>query len=573
MDNQRLFLWTGLALVLFLNYQAWQHDYAPAAETPAAETPAAVTAPQPKGAAPASGGSLSDALPAVGMPPASGAVAPAPAIDAAVGPASTPAAPAIHVRTDVLDLLVSTQGGEIRAAALPKYPREKDAPNEPVTLLTTDGPDAPSLFQWGLTGGGDGAEPNHKALFTAAAPAYTLADGQNDLEVPLTWSDGAGLTVTRTMHLKRGSYAIELDQHVANAGTTAWHGRGYAQILRHWQKAERSMWNPATSSFRGPSIYNGKKYQKLDVDKPDPAQLPKTAITGGWAAAVQHHFVVAMVPDPAAPTEYRLDVQGSDFRLRIAGPAKEAVPGGSADFKDTLFVGPKLQDQLAATAPELDRTADYGTYLTVLARPLFWMLAQVHRLVGNWGFTIIIVTFLIKLCFYPLAQTSGRSMARMRSLAPRMKAIQERYKDDREQLGKQMMELYKREKVNPLAGCLPIVVQIPVFIAFYWVLLESVEMRQAPFLLWVQDLSSKDPYFVLPAIMGAAMFGQYKLNPAPPDPMQAKVFMFMPLVMTVMMAFFPAGLVLYWITNTGLSIAQQWRINKLVEAEEKKPRS
>ena len=252
---------------------------------------------------------------------------------------------------------------------------------------------------------------------------------------------------------------------------------------------------------------------------------------------------------------------------------REAAVGGSADFKETLFIGPKLQDQLVAIAPDLDRTADYGTYLTVLARPLFWMLAQVHKIVGNWGFTIIIVTFLIKLCFYPLAQTSGRSMARMRGLAPRMKAIQERYKDDREQLGKQMMELYKREKVNPLAGCLPIVVQIPVFIAFYWVLLESVEMRQAPFLLWVQDLSTKDPYFVLPAIMGAAMFGQYKLNPAPPDPMQAKVFMFMPLVMTVMMAFFPAGLVLYWITNTGLSIAQQWRINKLVEDEDKERKS
>jgi YidC/Oxa1 family membrane protein insertase len=378
--------------------------------------------------------------------------------------------------------------------------------------------------------------------------------------------------VTRTLRLKRGSYAIELDQHVANDGATPWRGRSYAQLLRHWQKAERSMWNPETSSFKGPAIYDGHKYQKLDVEKPDADLLPKAPITGGWAAALQHHFVAAIVPDPSAPAEYALAVKDKDFQLRVAGPVREAAAGGVADFKDILFVGPKLQEQLAATAPELDRTADYGK-LTILARPLFWMLAQVHRIVGNWGFTIIIVTFLIKLCFYPLAQTSGRSMARMRSLAPRMKAIQDRYKDDREQLGKQMMELYKREKVNPLAGCLPIVVQIPVFIAFYWVLLESVEMRQAPFLLWVQDLSTKDPYFVLPAIMGAAMFGQYKLNPAPPDPMQAKVFMFMPLVMTVMMAFFPAGLVLYWITNTGLSIAQQWRINKLVEAEEKKSRA
>jgi YidC/Oxa1 family membrane protein insertase len=565
MDNQRLFLWTGLALVLFLNYQAWQHDYAAPPETPSAQglRPPQATAP--------AGSALSDALPAVGAPQPGAPAAPLPAADAA-GPAPAPALPSIRIRTDVLALEVSTQGGEIREATLLKYPRQKDTPNELMRLLASDGPDSPSVFQWGLTAGGTGAEPNHKALYRAAASSYTLADGQNELVVPLTWSDGAGLTVTRTLRLKRGSYAIELDQHVANAGAAPWHGRAYSQLLRHWQKAERSMWNPETSSFRGPAIYDGRKYQKLDVEKPDADLLPKAPITGGWAAALQHHFVAAIVPDPSASAEYALAVKDKDFQLRVAGPVREAAAGGAVDFKDTLFVGPKLQEQLAATAPELDRTADYGK-LTIVARPLFWMLAQVHRIVGNWGFTIILVTFLIKLCFYPLAQTSGRSMARMRSLAPRMKVIQDRYKDDREQLGKQMMELYKREKVNPLAGCLPIVVQIPVFIAFYWVLLESVEMRQAPFLLWVQDLSTKDPYFVLPAIMGAAMFGQYKLNPAPPDPMQAKVFMFMPLVMTVMMAFFPAGLVLYWITNTGLSIAQQWRINKLVEAEDKKSRA
>ena len=565
MDNQRLFLWTGLALVLYLNYLAWQHDYAP----PPPVASQSVTVPQPQSASPgaAPGASLSDTLPAVGA----AAPAPAPPIEGAAPAAAAATAATIRVRTDVLDLVVSLEGGTIREATLRRYPRTKDTPNEFVRLFAADGPDAPSLFQWGLTAGGTAAEPNHKALFTASAPSYALRDGQSELVVPLSWSDGAGLNVTRTLTLKRGSYAIDLAQHVDNTGSAPWRGRAYAQLQRHWEKAERSMWNPETSSFKGPAIYDGHKYQKLDLEKPDPALLPKTPIMGGWAAAMQHYFVAAIVPDPAAAAEYALAVKDREFQLRVAGPAREAPAGGSADFRDTLFVGPKLQDQLAATAPELDRTADYGR-LTILARPLFWMLAQVHRLVGNWGFTIIIVTFLIKLCFYPLAQTSGRSMARMRAIAPRMKAIQERYKDDREQLGRQMMELYKREKVNPLAGCLPIVVQIPVFIAFYWVLLESVEMRQAPFLLWVQDLSTRDPFFVLPAIMGAAMYGQYKLNPAPPDPMQAKVFMFMPLVMTVMMAFFPAGLVLYWITNTGLSIAQQWRINKLVEAEDKKAR-
>jgi YidC/Oxa1 family membrane protein insertase len=570
MDNQRLFLWAGLAAVLFLNYQAWQQDYAPATPATPATPPAVSAAPAAKPAAPAA---LGDQLPAVAVPAPEAAGARARVAEPMTAATTTPsAAPTIRIRTDVLELVVSLQGAEIRDAKLLKYPREKDHPNEPVQLFATEGSGAPYVFQWGLTAGGGGAEPNHKALFSATAPAYTLADGAATLEVPLTWTDGNGLAVTRTLRLARGSYAIGLVQHVVNGGTAAWRGRDYAQIERRWEKVERSMWNPETSSFRGPAIYDGKKYQKLDVESPRPDLLPKAPVTGGWAAALQHHFAAAIVPDPAAPTDYALSVRDKDYQLRVAGPVTEVAAGASADFKDTLFVGPKLQDQLAATAPELDRTADYG-WLTPLARPLFWMLAQVHRVVGNWGFTIIIVTFLIKLCFYPLAQTSGRSMARMRNIAPRMKAIQERYKDDREQLGRQMMELYKREKVNPLAGCLPILVQVPVFIAFYWVLLESVEMRQAPFLLWVQDLSSKDPIFVLPAIMGVAMYGQYKLNPAPPDPMQAKVFAFMPLVMTVMMAFFPAGLVLYWITNTGLSILQQWRINQLVAAEDESRKS
>ena len=570
MDNQRLLLWSALAVAVFLNVQAWQHDDTPAPGAPtAAVVPAGAATPATTPATTATK-TLADSLPGVAATPA--APAPERAPQAAVDTAASRSVPVVRVRTDVLELAISTEGGEIREATLLRYPRQKDTPNQLLSLLTVEGPDSPSVLQWGLTAGGAGAEPNHKALFNSVAASYELKDGQRELVVPLTWTDGAGLTVTRSIRLTRGSYAIDLTQHVENAGNAPWRGRGYSQLLRHWERAERSMWNPETSSFKGPAIYDGRKYQKLEVEKPNPDLLPKTPIAGGWAAALQHHFVAAMIPDPSLPAEYGLEVQEKNFLLRVAGPVQEVAAGAALDFKEKLFVGPKLQDELAATAPELDRTADYGR-LTILARPLFWLLSHVHRVVGNWGFTIIIVTFLIKLCFYPLAQTSGRSMARMRTLAPRMKLIQERYKDDREQLGKQMMELYKREKVNPLAGCLPIVVQIPVFIAFYWVLLESVEMRQAPFLLWVQDLSTRDPYFVLPAIMGAAMFGQFKLNPAPPDPMQAKIFAFMPLVMTVMMAFFPAGLVLYWITNTGLSIAQQWRINQLVAAEDQKGRS
>ena len=245
-------------------------------------------------------------------------------------------------------------------------------------------------------------------------------------------------------------------------------------------------------------------------------------------------------------------MRGNEYLLSATGPVTEMPAGGTARFHEKLFVGPKLQAQLAATGPSLELTADYGK-LTVLAQPLFWLLKWIHGLIGNWGWSIIIVTALIKLLFYPLSQASGRSMAKMRAVAPRIKQIQETYKDDREKLGRAMMELYKKEKINPLAGCLPMVVQIPFFISFYWVLLESVEMRQAPFMLWINDLSARDPFFVLPLLMGGAMFAQFKLNPAPPDPMQAKIMQFMPLVMTGMMAWFPSGLVLYWLTNTVLS--------------------
>jgi YidC/Oxa1 family membrane protein insertase len=264
-------------------------------------------------------------------------------------------------------------------------------------------------------------------------------------------------------------------------------------------------------------------------------------------------------------------VQGNQYLLSVAGPSTLVAPGATGTFKETLFVGPKLQAQLGGIAERLDLVADYGK-LTMLSKPLFWALGTVHNAVGNWGLAIILVTLLLKLLFYPLSESSGKSMAKMRVLAPRIKALQETYKDDKEQLGKKMMEIYQKEKINPIAGCLPMLIQMPVFFAFYWVLLESVEMRQAPFFGWITDISSKDPFYILPILMAIAMFVQYKLNPAPADPVQAKVFMILPLVMSVTFAFFPAGLVLYWVTNTVLSIAQQWNINRRIEAMSNKER-
>jgi YidC/Oxa1 family membrane protein insertase len=375
----------------------------------------------------------------------------------------------------------------------------------------------------------------------------------------------------KTLVFRRGSYAVGLRYRVENGGTAPVRLASYAQFLRHTQDTERSMFDPETYSFRGPAYYDGESYQKLDMEDEEDRVLSRT-ITNGWIAGMQHHFVAAIVPAAGRPYQYEVKVEDLDYLLRVVGPAVVVPAGGSAEFSETVFVGPKLQDQLKAAGPKLELTADYGM-LTILSQPLFWLLSKVHDFVGNWGLTIIIVTFLIKLVFYKLSETSGRSMAKMKTIAPRLKAVQERHKDDREAQARAMMELYKREKINPVAGCLPMLVQIPFFLAFYWVLLESVEMRQAPFFGWIQDLSSRDPYFILPILMGVAMFAQFKLNPTPPDPVQAKVFAFMPVMMTAMFMWFPAGLVLYWLTNTALSIAQQWKINRVVEAEAKKQRT
>ncbi|MCP5327560.1 MAG: membrane protein insertase YidC [Sinobacteraceae bacterium] len=581
--NARVFLWLGLVLALWLNYDAWMRDYGPkpgevvqsaadagpvsntstleanipTASAPSPAAPAVAPAPAPLDATP---------IPAA-VAGAEGEASPAAAVAAtpAVAAASTPISATIDVRTDVLDLEIGLAGGELRRADLLRYPLVKGQ-ERPVRLFNRE-VEAFYVMQTGLAGAGPGNYPTHLANFSAAQQRYALADGANELRVPLTWSDPAtGVTVTKTYVLRRGQYAIDLEYSIENAGSAPWAAASYAQILRDDIPKERSMFNVETYAFKGPAFYDGNKYHKISLK--DAADV-SGQIKGGWIAGMQHHFVAAVVPSDTAEYRYSMKVDGRQYLLSTAGPLQQVAPGTTATLQEKLFVGPKLQAQLERTGPRLDLVADYGM-LTLLAKPLFWLLEQAHKLTGNWGWAIILITALLKLVFYPLSEASGKSMAKMRVLAPRIKNLQETYKDDREKLGKAMMEMYQREKINPLAGCLPILVQMPVFFAFYWVLLESVEMRQAPFMGWIQDLSAKDPLFVLPIIMAVAMFVQYKLNPAPPDPIQAKVFMILPLVMSVTFAFFPAGLVLYWVTNTILSIAQQWNINRRIEAAAKK---
>ncbi len=578
MPNTRILLWFALAAILYYGYQTWMHDY------PALTVHDTVSQ---TGGASGTAATLGDSVPeaastaapssAPAAPASSGPASPA-AADAFAAPPAAPAAAAgagpsqlVHIVTDVLDVVLNLKGGELDQADLPKYPLRKDTPNTPVTLLSREPPDSLYLLQTGLIGGAGEAAPTHLATWTSAQKDFTLAAGAKELRVPLTWTDGQGLTVTKTFVFTRGLYSIDLVYDVQNSGATPRKLASYSQFLRHWEHASRSYFNVETYSFKGPAVWDGSKSHDLNVESSTDSKFAET-ITNGWLASLQHQFVSAIVPAPDQPFQYRLQVRDHEYLLSATGPMTEIAAGAKAQFREILFVGPKLQAQLAAAAPHLERTVDFGV-LTVVAQPLFVMLNWVHKLIGNWGWSIIIVTALIKLIFYPLSQASGRSMAKMRTVGPRMKQIQETFKDDREKLGRAMMELYKKEKINPLAGCLPMVVQIPVFISFYRVLIESVEMRQAPFLLWVNDLSSRDPYFILPLLMGAAMFAQFKLNPAPPDPTQAKIMQFMPLVMTATMAWFPCGLVLYWLTNTLLTIAQQWRVNQLVEAEAAKQRS
>ncbi len=560
MDNQRLLVWAAFGILLWLTYQTWMQDYgpspAPAEQTTGIETPA----PSPT--------EEQLALPELGS---SGEQPDEPATAL---PGSEPGETGsqgtiVTVRTDVLALQLSTRGGTLVRATLLDYPVEKDRPEELVELLSPE-PANLGLIRTGLRSA-SGTSAHQDTVFESAQSEYVLGDA-DELVVPLTWTDESGVSIEKRFVFKRGSYAIRVEQTLANNSDQPWRGDQYTQLLRRSKGIERSMFDVDSYSFDGPQTYNGDKAEKHKRDDLEDKGPVEYSTPDGWVAAIQHHFLSAVIPEAGEPHVYRVEVQGDTMIASVVGAKRTVEPGASETFSRQLFVGPKIQSQLGELHDRLKLTVDYG-WLTILSQPMFWVLGFIYDYVGNWGVAIILVTVLIKLAFYKMTETSGRSMAKMRNLQPRIKALQDRYKDDRQQLSQQMMDLYKREKVNPAAGCLPILIQMPFFLAFYWVLIESVEMRQAPFMLWITDLSTRDPYFILPLIMGAAMLLQQKLNPAPADPVQARVMQIMPIMFTGFFAFFPSGLVLYWATNTVLSIAQQWKINKVVEQEEKDRKS
>ncbi|MGD8843630.1 MAG: membrane protein insertase YidC [Gammaproteobacteria bacterium] len=543
MDNPRVLLAIALSFLVLLIWQAWMQDYGPEPQTapPSAGTETAPVATE--GA---------EDLPAVHEGQVAQAAEPV--------PVQLPAGQKVEVVTDLFRAVIDTQGGDLREVDLLEYPVSLKPDSPPFRLLETG---AAQLFiaQSGLRAG-KGAEPTHHAAYRVDQNKFELAAGTDTVQVPLYWTDDKGVEVAKVYRFHRGSYVIEQEFRVKNGGGQPWKAQPYYQL----QRTPLQQTSKFLHTYTGGVLYTPEeKYQKISFSDMEEANLNREA-AGGWAAMIQHYFVAAYIP-PAESQEryYSRALQGDRYVIGMIGPSLAVAPGDEQSTAARLFVGPKLQDVMKTVAPGLELTVDYGK-LTFIAEPIFWLLEKIHSLVGNWGWSIIFLTILIKLAFYKLSETSYKSMANMRKLAPRLQALKERYGDDKQKLNQAMMDMYKKEKVNPLGGCLPVLVQIPVFIALYWVLLESVEMRQAPFMLWIQNLSSPDPYYILPLIMGATMLIQQKLNPAPMDPIQAKVMMILPVVFTVFFAFFPSGLVLYWVVNNTLSIAQQYVITKRITA-------
>jgi YidC/Oxa1 family membrane protein insertase len=544
MDTQRLILFFIFSFSLLLLWDAWEKEQRPKPAAASADAPAAVPGVP---------------TPSTPPPPAPGA----PAVATAV-PEAAVAAPAgseiIRVRTDLLVAEIDTLGGTLRQV---EFTRHKDG-KDPTRNFVLLGPEHRYGAQSGLIGDG---LPNHRSIWRALPGPRELAPGADVLELRLVAEEAAGVAVERLYRFRRNSYLVEVSFDVKNGGSQPLQPHAYFQLVRD-DKATAGD-NVMMQTYMGPSLYTAEKaFMKLqfsDIEK-GKADYPKQA-DNGWIGIVQHYFVAAWLPaDKVAREYFARKVADGQFAAGVILALPQIPPGGSAQVAVPLYAGPQEQDRLRATAPGLDLVVDYG-WLTVIAWPLFAVLEFCHRLSGNWGVAIILLTILIKLLFFPLSAASYKSMAKMKLITPRLTKIREMYSHDRAKMNQAMMELYKTEKINPLGGCFPILVQIPVFIALYWVLLAAIELRHAPFILWIRDLSALDPYYVLPVLMTVTMVIQTRMNPTPPDPVQAKVMKFMPYVFSVFFFFFPAGLVLYWLVNNILSILQQWQIQRMFDRD------
>jgi YidC/Oxa1 family membrane protein insertase len=560
MENHRLLLYFTLFFVIYLLWAEWQMDYGPKAvvEVPQASTQTVTES--------------SDHIP---QPDIAASTAAAIEVDKQPDTRSQ----RILVVTDVVEVEIDTRGGDVKRLMLRNYAVSADKPLEKLNLLT-DADVNYHIAQSGLVSGKANTAPTHNAIYTAEQSSYRLAEGENEIRVPLNWKADDGTQVTKTFIFRRNDYAVDVNYNIT-AGNADWSGSQYMQLVRTPPPSESE--STFIRTYTGGVVFNQDiKYEKIDFE--DIAENNLSNIIGietcknaatlnqgctlsnGWLAMIQHYFLAAWIPQTGFDNLYyaRKSKTAEHYVLGTRSPAKIIKAGEQDSFSTRLVAGPKLQYKLEEMAPGLELTVDYGV-LTIIAKPLFWLLNFFHGWFANWGWAIIFLTITVKAVFYKLSEMSYRSMAKMRKVAPRIKAMKERFGDDRQAMSKAMMEMYKREKINPMGGCFPILVQIPVFISLYWVLLESVEMRHAPFILWITNLSDMDPYFILPVIMGISMFVQQKLNPAPVDPVQQKIFQIMPFAFTIMFAFFPSGLVLYWVVNNLLSITQQYIITRRIE--------
>ncbi len=552
MDTQRLILFFIFGFSLLMLWDAWEKEQRPkpVAQAPQATAPAAVPTPSAK-------------------PSAQPALAATPAHQAPEGSVPGAAAPAakgktIVVRTDLVMAEIDTLGATLKRVELLKHKEAKDSSKNLVLL----GAEHQYEAQSGITGEGS---PNHRTLWSVQPGKTTLGAGET-LEVRLSAQGKDGLTATKLYRFTRDSYVIEVALEIRNTGAQPVSPYAYFQLTHNGKPSAAANVVAETfgaHSFNGFAVYTEeKKFQKVHLTDIDKGKTDFVKQAGdGWLAYVQHYFVAGWLPAAKVAREYAMEKRTDGiYAGRALIAAGVIAPGASATVAVPLYAGPQEQNRLAAVAPGFDLVVDYG-WLTIIAWPLFWLLEKFHGLSGNWGVAIILLTVLIKFVFFPLSAASYKSMAKMKLVTPRMTKIREMYQHDRAKMNQAMMELYKTEKINPLGGCFPILVQIPVFIALYWVLLAAIELRHAPFALWIQDLSALDPYYVLPVLMTVTMIIQTKLNPVPPDPVQAKVMQFMPYIFSVFFFFFPAGLVLYWLVNNILSILQQWQIQRMFDRD------
>lgn len=468
----------------------------------------------------------------------------------------------IRVETDTYRAQINLNGGDLVGVELKQYPVTLEHPDIPVSILQTTNQGV-YIAQSGLRSSAGPDRPSSRPLYQSTQTQWRLEDGQDVLEVVMTWQNNEGLLVRKIYQFERGSHQIKLYFEVDNNSPHPWVGNLFAQIKRNQSLAISGSGNAfAPRAYVGAAFTtNEERYLKLDFDDLEEEEF-RTQIKGGWVAMLQHYFLAAWVPDPDQQNIlYGRNQKNDTYQVGFLGPSFEVPPNRSETRSATLYVGPKVQSILAELADNIELTVDYG-FLWWLSQPLFQVMQFFYQLVGNWGAAIIMLTFLVKLVLYPLSAMAYRSMANMRKVAPELRRLQERYADDRARLSQEMMGLYRKKKINPLGGCLPMLLQMPVFLALYWVLYESVELRQAPFMLWIEDLATRDPWFILPILMGLTMFIQQMLNPTVPDPMQARIMKMMPIIFTFFFLFFPSGLVLYWLINNILSISQQYLVNR-----------